>query len=89
MFKSIDCIWINSEIKSIVNNDCNSYKLFTDKGTIEYKFVKGVLILDINYTGDITFQLDMRDIYDFDDKCWLLQHSLKSRMNFYKKEGFI
>jgi predicted glycogen debranching enzyme len=68
MFKSIDCIWINSEIKSIVNTDCNSYKLTTDKGTIEYKFVKGVLILDIDYTGDITFQLDMRDIYDFDDK---------------------
>ena len=68
MFKSIDTIWINNEIKSIVNNDCNSYKLFTDKGTIEYEFIKGVLVLNINYTGDITFQLDMRDIYDFDDK---------------------
>jgi superfamily II DNA or RNA helicase len=32
---------------------------------------------------------DSAIIYDFDDKCWLLQHSLKSRMNFYKKEGFI
>jgi superfamily II DNA or RNA helicase len=32
---------------------------------------------------------DSAIIYDFDDKCWLLQHSLKSRMNFYRKEGFI
>jgi superfamily II DNA or RNA helicase len=28
-------------------------------------------------------------IYDFSDNNWLLQHNLKSRMEFYKKEGIL
>lgn len=30
---------------------------------------------------------DKAIIYDFSDKCWLLQHSLKSRMEYYKSVG--
>jgi predicted glycogen debranching enzyme len=67
MFKVVDQIWLNSEITSVVHKQ-NSFTIITKEGKIEFSFIKGVLILNTNYMGDIMFQLDMREIYDFDDK---------------------
>ena len=67
LFKTIDFIRLDSEITEI-ENKFDYIKLKTKKGKIKFSFNKGVLLLDTDYNGEITFSLDMREMYDFDDK---------------------
>lgn len=65
LFKVIDHIQIDSEIKTIINN-FNNYEIKTDKGNIKFSFDNKVLILDLDYKGKLIFSLDMREVYEYD-----------------------
>ena len=66
LFKVIDHILIDSEIKSIINNFDN-YEVKTDKGSIKISFENNVLLLDMDYSGKLIFSLDMREVYEYDE----------------------
>jgi glycogen debranching enzyme len=67
LFKTVDSIKIDAEDKAIIN--CFShYERQTDKGLIKYALKKNGLLLDINTKAEILLSLDMREIFDFDDK---------------------
>jgi glycogen debranching enzyme len=67
LFKVIDHIQIDSEIKTITNFFTH-IELKTDKGSIGIKFENDVLHLDLDYDGELTFTLDMRESYEHEDK---------------------
>ncbi len=67
LFKTIDAVNFNAEDKAIINR-FNSYERLTDKGAVRYFFVRNSLVMETEIKGDIDFTLDMRELYDFDDK---------------------
>ncbi|MFH2021412.1 MAG: amylo-alpha-1,6-glucosidase [archaeon] len=67
MFKSLDNISICAEIKSVTNK-FGSYLIETEKGNLEFSFENQVLRIVGDFEGDIIFTLDMREIFDYDDK---------------------
>ncbi len=42
--------------------------MISKKGVIKFRFFKNVLFMDCDYKGELLFTLDVRDIYDFDEK---------------------
>lgn len=66
LFKTIDFINIQ-EITSI-NYNGDHIEVVSKRGIIRFRFSKNVLFMDCDYKGELLFTLDVRDIYDFEDK---------------------
>ncbi len=67
LFKTIDDINFNCEDKVILNK-LNNVERHTNKGILKYYFLNDSFVIETDVKGEINFNLDMREIYEFDDK---------------------
>ncbi|MCM2325495.1 MAG: hypothetical protein NDI94_03465 [Candidatus Woesearchaeota archaeon] len=82
LFKTIDSINIDGMKKIIHHMD--RIEVVCEKGTLAFSFENNTLIIDCDYSGNLIFTLDMREIYDYDDKGRI--YSVKTEKGLVKVE---
>lgn len=78
LFKALDHIQLSAEITKLTNY-LTHVEVVTDKGTLLFKFDKGVLQIESDYEGDMVFTLDMREVYEYDDQGRVFEFERENR----------
>lgn len=67
MFKTIECIRFSGKDIRLINMP-GKFVRETEKGSMSYFLSGNSLVIDADINGTVSFDVDMRNIYDFDDR---------------------